>query len=278
MTSTLFSQPETVEQFSALAEKIKSENYFRAPVLFGIGREMRTGSGTLASMRYPAVSGLGQNLGTAAILQHVLHSLGVLDTTLPIASVPISTDLIDKMMGYFRPFEGDGKRHVNIIALRKMIGTLMRGDAQHIQGKDRPVVTFIFEDVAPQGVEDATLKLYGLSLRHFRPNSLNLDKIFTKLPNVAWIGDKVYDKDDVDQMLIEAAFGDTPFSPHMVDKFPLYIHRINAIDMGVRITDQHKVRLGAYLGEGTTLMPGASYVNFNAGTDGGMIEGRISSS
>ena len=49
--------------------------------------------------------------------------------------------------------------------------------------------------------------------------------------------------------------------------------------MGVRITDQHKVRLGAYLGEGTTLMPGASYINFNAGTDGNaMVEGRISSS
>ncbi len=73
--------------------------------------------------------------------------------------------------------------------------------------------------------------------------------------------------------------GTSPFAPHMVDKFPLYTHRINAVKMGVRITDQHKVRLGAYLGEGTTLMPGASYVNFNAGTEGAsMVEGRISSS
>jgi 2,3,4,5-tetrahydropyridine-2-carboxylate N-succinyltransferase len=130
------------------------------------------------------------------------------------------------------------------------------------------VATFIFEDIDPQGVEDSTLKLYGLSQRCFKPNQLNLTKIFTKFPNVAWVGDTPMDAAEIDEALMAAAFGGAEFAPHMVDKFPLYVHRINAVKMGVRITDQHKVRLGAYLGEGTTLMPGASYINFNAGTEG----------
>lgn len=87
------------------------------------------------------------------------------------------------------------------------------------------------------------------------------------------------DEDEIDGALMSAAFFRDSYAPHMVDKFPLYVHRVNAVKMGVRITDQHKVRLGANLGEGTTLMPGASYMNFNTCTDGdALIEGRISSS
>ena len=79
--------------------------------------------------------------------------------------------------------------------------------------------------------------------------------------------------------MMRAAFEGNAFAPNMVDKFPLYTHRINAVKMGVRIVDSAKVRLGAYLGEGTTVMPGASFVNFNAGAEGpNMVEGRISSS
>lgn len=117
------------------------------------------------------------------------------------------------------------------------------------------MATFVFDDVAPEGVDDSTLKLYGLSNRHFRPNQLNFQKVFTKLPNVAWMGDVPMDSEEVDAALLDAAFGGNGFAPEMVDKFPLYVHRVNALKLGVRITDRHKVRLGAYLGEGTTIMP-----------------------
>lgn len=197
--------------------------------------------------------------------------LGVTPTG--VQNITVSAAQLTEILAYFAPFKNDGKYHGNVIALEQALEATMAGPA------NRVVITFIFDDIDPQGVEDSTLKLYGLSHRCFKPNQLNLTKVFTKLPNVAWIGDTPMDAEEVEQSLMSAAFGDGSFAPHMVDKFPLYVHRINSLKMGVRITDQHKVRLGAYLGEGTTLMPGASYINFNAGTEGAsMVEGRISSS
>lgn len=263
--------PMSVEDFSRIAAEFRETSRFREPLLFSIGCRVITAGGTVASVRYPVVNGPKQNLGTAAVLMKVLDVVPE-----GVQNVVLSQELLDEILRYYAPFENDGKVHANINALKAARRAL------YVHGgklaRDPVIATFIFEDVDPQGVEDSTLKLYGLSNRLFRPNSLNLTKIFTKLPNVAWIGDTPVDSEGIDEALMESAFGDRSYAPHMVDKFPLYIHRINAVNMGVRITDQHKVRLGAYLGEGTTLMPGASYVNFNAGTDGAMVEGRISSS
>lgn len=260
--------PETVTDFTRFADEFKSSDAFRPPMLFAVGSRVFTANGIHASTRYPLVNGPGQNQGSAAVLMKVLgiEPKGV-------QSVLFGPGDLDKVMRFFHPFEGDGKVHGNIELLKR---------ARNISFADREnvlVATFVFDDVAPEGVDDATLKLYGLSNRHFRPNQLNLQKIFTKFPNVAWMGDAPMDADQVDEALLDAAFGGQTFAPHMVDKFPLYVHRVNAAKLGVRITDMHKVRLGAYLGEGTTVMPGASYVNFNAGTEGPcMNEGRISSS
>lgn len=260
--------PETVTDFTRFADEFKSSEAFRPPMLFAVGSRVFTSGGVHASTRYPLVNGPGQNQGTAAVLMKVLgiEPKGV-------QSVRFGPGDLDKVLRFFHPFEGDGKVHANVDLLKR---------AQKIafaEREDRLVATFVFDDMAPEGVDDATLKLYGLSNRHFRPNQLNLQKVFTKLPNVAWVGDTPMDSNEIDDALLEAAFGGGTFAPHMVDKFPLYVHRVNALKLGVRITDQHKVRLGAYLGEGTTIMPGASYVNFNAGTEGPcMNEGRISSS
>ena len=264
--------PETKVGFEAVADSFKETNRYKQPILFAVGRKVFTGNGTLASVRYPVVNGPGQNTRSAAI---VMKALGIEPTG--VQNVVLSVPQLEDVLGYFAPFSTDGKKHANIEVLKMALRGLSRHDTQLHGGS--VVATFIFDDVEPQGVEDSTLKLYGLSNRLFKPNQLNLTKIFAKLPNVAWVGDTPMDMDEIEEALMSAAFGDTPYAPHMVDKFPLYIHRIDAVKMGVRITDQHKVRLGAYLGEGTTLMPGACYVNFNTGTDGeAIIEGRISSS
>jgi 2,3,4,5-tetrahydropyridine-2,6-dicarboxylate N-succinyltransferase len=255
--------PQTTDDFKRVVGEFQSAQAFKAPILFSLGCRVVTKNGTLASVRYPVVNGPGQNTGSAAILMKVL---GIVPEG--VQNVEVSSEQLAEILCYFAPFEGDGKVHLNIDALK--------GASRASGGL---IASFIFDDLAPQGVEDSTLKLYGLSNRLFKPNQLNLIKIFTKLPNVAWQGDTPMDQGEIDDALMLAAFGDKKYNPHMVDKFPLYTHRINAVKMGVRITDQHKVRLGAYLGEGTTLMPGASYVNFNAGTEGpSMVEGRISSS
>lgn len=255
--------PQTVADFNALVAEMKSDKCYRAPKIWAVGAYVKTGNGTIASVRYPVVNGPGQNTGSTAVLMKVL---GINPSN--VQNVVLSKEQIKEVLSYFVAFEDDDKKHLNIEVLKKALDS-----------EDEIVATFIFDDVDPQGVADSTLKLYALSNRLFKPNQLNLTKIFTKLPNVAWIGDTPMDVDEVDVALMSAAFDGASYAPHMVDKFPLYCHRINAVKMGVRITDAHKVRLGAYLGEGTTIMPGASYINFNAGTEGAsMVEGRISSS
>ena len=260
--------PNDIDAFKRLVAEFQASPGYKPPLLFSIGSRVFTGNGTLASVRYPVVNGPGQNTGSAAIWMKVL---GV--TPSGVQNVSLSAEQLTEILAYFAPFKNDGKYHGNIVALEQALLACKAGPANRI------VATFIFDDIDPQGVEDSTLKLYGLSNRCFKPNQLNLTKIFTKLPNVAWDGDTPMDADEIEQSLFSAAFGDGSYAPHMVDKFPLYVHRMNAVKLGVRITDQHKVRLGAYLGEGTTLMPGASYINFNAGTEAAsMVEGRISSS
>lgn len=268
MSQSQSTYPTDIDAFKRVVADFQASSSYKNPLLFAIGSRVFTGNGTLASVRYPVVNGPGQNAGSAAIWMKVL---GV--TPSGVQNISPSAEQLTEILAYFAPFKNDGKYHGNIAALEQALLACKAGPA------NRVVATFIFDDIDPQGVEDSTLKLYGLSNRCFKPNQLNLTKIFTKLPNVAWVGDTPMDAEEIEQALFASAFGEGNYAPHMVDKFPLYVHRINAVKMGVRITDQHKVRLGAYLGEGTTLMPGASYINFNAGTEAAsMVEGRISSS
>ncbi len=255
----------TKHDFDLKVVELKAGNY-QDPILYAIGGRVVTGGEKkiVASVRYPVVNGPGQNTGTAAILMKVF---GIKPEGVQIVELD---ERLGEVLAYYGPFQNDGQYHANIEALKQ---------AQNAINCDRgSIATFIFDDIDPVGVEDSTLKLYGLSCRHFKPNQLNLTKIFTKLPNVTWVGDKPMDVLEVREALMEAAFGGDEFSPHAVDKFPLFCHRLEAAEMGLRICDQHSARLGAYLGEGTTLMPG-SYVNFNAGTEGpSMVEGLIASS
>ena len=132
------------------------------------------------------------------------------------------------------------------------------------------VIYKIVKDDNVSDISEAYLKLYLLSLRICKPNSINLKNIFTVLPNVAWTNQGPVDVDEID--LFRTRNGEV--SVRSVDKFPCLTDYI--IPSGVRIADASRVRLGAYLSEGTTVMH-EGFVNFNAGTLGtAMIEGRIS--
>ena len=132
------------------------------------------------------------------------------------------------------------------------------------------VIYKIVKDDNVSDISEAYLKLYLLSLRICKPNSINLTNIFTVLPNVAWTNQGPVDVDEID--LFRTRNGE--FSVRSVDKFPCLTDYI--IPSGVRIADASRVRLGAYLSEGTTVMH-EGFVNFNAGTLGAaMIEGRVS--
>ena len=139
-----------------------------------------------------------------------------------------------------------------------------------IRDNQKIVMECMEEDIEVSNICDAYIKLYLLSLRISKPNSINLDGIFAALPNVAWTNLGPVDPKDID--LFRSKYGE--FSVRSVDKFPPMTDYI--IPSGVRIADSSRVRLGAYLSEGTTIMH-EGFVNFNAGTLGAaMIEGRIS--
>lgn len=121
---------------------------------------------------------------------------------------------------------------------------------------------------------DAYLRLHLLSHRLVRPNELNLDGIFGKLPNVAWTSAGPCPPERVDELrIIERAAG-RHLAVYGVDKFPRMADYVTPA--GVRIADADRVRLGAHLAPGTTVMH-EGFVNYNAGTLGAsMVEGRIS--
>ena len=129
-------------------------------------------------------------------------------------------------------------------------------------------------DAAPAGATDAYLRLHLLSHRLVRPNELNLDGVFGALPNVAWTSHGPVDPAALPHVRLRARAAGETLVVHGVDKFPRMTDYV--VPTGVRIADASRVRLGAYLGEGTTVMH-EGFVNFNAGTLGtSMVEGRIS--
>ena len=129
-------------------------------------------------------------------------------------------------------------------------------------------------DAAPAGPEDAYLRLHLLSHRVFRPNTINVDGIFSVLNNVVWTDRGPCSIADFPFLRADMERHGSTLSVHGVDKFPRMTDFV--IPSGVRIANSDRVRLGAHLGEGTTVMH-EGFVNFNAGTLGAsMVEGRIS--
>ena len=129
-------------------------------------------------------------------------------------------------------------------------------------------------DKPVEDVVSAYLKLHLISYRFVLPNSINLDGLFNALPNVAWTNKGPISIDEIDQELLNSKQNKNNLFIRSLDKFPQLVDYI--IPKNVRIADASRVRLGAYLSPGTTIMH-EGFVNFNAGTLGtAMIEGRIS--
>ena len=125
-----------------------------------------------------------------------------------------------------------------------------------------------------ESVSDAYLKLHLLSNKLVLPNSINLDGLFSNLPNIIWTNQGPISIEEIENKLNESKMNKNDLYIRSMDKFPCLTDYI--IPKNVRIADARRVRLGAYLSEGTTIMH-EGFVNFNAGTLGpAMIEGRIS--
>ena len=129
-------------------------------------------------------------------------------------------------------------------------------------------------DSKPESTPEVYLKLHLLSHRLVKPHSVNLEGMFGILPNVAWTSEGPIAISELPARQQQARLQGHNLSVNSVDKFPKMTDYV--VPSGVRIADASRVRLGAYLGEGTTIMH-EGFVNFNAGSEGeAMIEGRIS--
>ncbi len=144
-----------------------------------------------------------------------------------------------------------------------------------LASSNSPVVAVVLEtDDKPASVPEGYLKLHLLSHRLVKPHGLNLDGLFAVLPNVAWTSHGAIAIDELEERQLQARLTGETIDVQSVDKFPKMTNYV--VPKGVRIADTSRVRLGAYIGEGTTIMH-EGFVNFNAGTAGtAMIEGRIS--
>ena len=191
-------------------------------------------------------------------LATITHTGEVLDVWYPapkLADEPArpGTERLDTAPGHLAELVGaDEDRGVARVAVETPIGDL---------------------DEAPADTYDAFLRLHLLSHRLVKPHGQNLDGLFGKLNNVVWTNFGPCSTTDFE--LVRARLTRRgPVTVYLVDKFPRMVDYV--VPSGVRIGDANRVRLGAYLAEGTTVMH-EGFVNFNAGTLGhSMVEGRIS--
>lgn len=143
-----------------------------------------------------------------------------------------------------------------------------------LKSKAPVVLVILKQDSQCQSTPAVYLKLHLLSHRLCAPNSINLEGIFSLLPTVSWTNQGAISMQDINQRILAAKAENNPLKIYSVDKFPQLTDYL--VPTGVRIADGARVRLGAWIGEGTTIMH-EGFINFNAGTAGpNMIEGRIS--
>ncbi|MBT5324256.1 MAG: 2,3,4,5-tetrahydropyridine-2,6-carboxylate N-succinyltransferase, partial [Campylobacteraceae bacterium] len=263
---------ETQEDFKAKVAEIQAQPWYKNPIGFGLARIDRGQLNTdkILQATFPVVN-WGENFGSAAVFLDALNESGAaVDCT----GSELVCDVNDKFtkiaMDTFAPYldEAFGQAHKNVQVILEL------------EGKDTAgyKMVFIFEDTKPQSVETAYLKLYALSTGKAELRKICLDGAFGILENVAWSGTLPIELDWLRENEVSLKMTGSYPVIDMVDKFPRFLSHIIPAD-NTRILDTSKVRMGAQLAAGTTVMPGASYINFNAGTLGPvMVEGRISSS
>ena len=275
----MMEQIKTADEFKALIEKIKTQTpNYKDPLAFGICRVDfgQQNIDKVLQATYPVVN-WNENFGSAAVFIEALKEQGVeIDFSKNEVICNINEAFLKSCLNAFTPFadEAYGDAHKNIQVVSALYNILKESGAR--EGEYR--VCFLFNDAPLESVEATYLKLYAMSLAKVELRSINLNGAFGALPNVAWSDGQPIELEWLRENEIELKLSGE--YPHIdfVDKFPRFLQHIIPAD-NTRILDTAKVRFGAQVHPGTTVMPGASYINFNAGTTGvSMVEGRISSS
>lgn len=249
---------------SVLALEAELDGY-AAPAAFGVGVATIGPSGAVLDVAYPHVN-CDEAWGSAVVLA---GTTGYRNGT---QTYQLDETTVDDSVEALSDFATDDGPHPNLEAWQACGGV-----AQHITlGGEHVVVAAFIDNLhqPPVDVIDAYLRLHLLSHRKVRPNGTNLNGIFTLLNNVVWTNLGPFEPEGFEMTRIKLRAEGHQIHVHLVDKFPRMLDYV--IPSGVRIADANRVRLGAHLADGTTVMH-EGYCNFNAGTLGSaMVEGRIS--
>jgi 2,3,4,5-tetrahydropyridine-2-carboxylate N-succinyltransferase len=217
-------------------------------------------AGTMASVEFKGCGASAVGLATLAANGTVLDSWfpepELVDVPVASGTVRLSDDEVSRSLGDAAAHcvGPDERRGVEVIGVRTGIASLAD---------------------APLDAHDVYLRLQLLSHRLIKPHEANLSGLFGLLANVAWTSFGPCAVESVSQVRLKARAARVPFEVTGIDKFPRMTDYV--VPSGVRIANVDRVRLGAYLAPGTTVMH-EGFCNFNAGTLGvSMVEGRISS-
>ena len=267
----------TVDEFKSFVAKVEAKNGYKRAIGFGIAKvdKGQLNNDKILQASYSVVN-WNENFGSLAVFVEALKNSGEkVDFNGSEFVATVSKKFIKNSLKLFNPYikEATGEAHKNIQVIKEL-----RMITDEMGNYDDFKIVFIFKDEALKSVEAVYLKLYALSLSKVPLRGINLNGAFGVLPNVAWSGNLPIELEYLRQNEIALKLrGEYP-RIDSVDKFPRFLQHIIPAD-NTRILDSSKVRMGAQIASGTTIMPGASYINFNAGTLGAvMVEGRISSS
>jgi len=254
----------TVEDFKNYVASVEAKSGYKKPLAFALGVKRSKGEKTLDAY-FPQIN-WDNAFGSAAVFADIAN-IEFGENGEYILDIENLNDIYHK----FSVFHDEIENHPNIISIKNLLNSYSN---KHSYYKSELVVYFMFDK--DNDVETATegyFKLQAISQRCVKPHGLNLNGAFGKLTNVAWTNKGPVLPEDLSTEIAKYIFTEPLLVTH-IDKFPYMVNY--TAPSGTRVVSGSQVRLGAYLGEGTTVMP-AGYVNFNAGTIGNaMIEGRVS--
>jgi len=265
----------TLDTFRARISEIQQRPDWKPPEAFGLGfatRSLRGDGPKVLDTFFPAPN-LGANLGFAALICDLLDADE--GSAVPAdGTYPLSADLLDEAARWCAPVLADGGSHPNAELIGSLRAVLDQPPSALLTDVEPVLVCCQDLSNAPRTTSEVYLRLHLLSHRLVRPHGLNLEGQFGLLPNVVWTSEGPADPDGFDLLRAQLRGNGRRILVTGVDKFPRMCDYV--VPTGVRIAHADRVRLGAYLAEGTTVMH-EGFVNFNAGTLGNaMVEGRIS--
>lgn len=261
-------RPTTIPEYRVLCDELRRRPGHRDPDAFALGVATRSErSGQVLDTWFPSVN-FGSNADFGAVVADVVgHEGGS-------ATYDLSAEALEELLIRCAPATGaDGEEAAELEFVQRAANH--RPVDSDLPTTRQVVVTFAEDlSVVAADAHDVYLRLHLLSHRLVRPNEIEMDGVFGLLSNVVWTSAGPCDPESFTDHQRRLPLTARPLVVHGVDKFPRMCDYV--VPSGVRIADASRVRLGAHLAEGTTVMH-EGFVNFDAGTLGPcMVEGRIS--